>query len=112
MAGKKVIVQFDGVYEDSKIYLNGAQVGNQRFGYLSFCCDLTPYLNATGDNVLAVFVDNVTSRRSHFYSGTGIYRHVWLIATDNGLRPELGDRGDHPRGGGGRNRRSRCRPTW
>jgi len=45
-------------------------------------CDLTPYLNATGDNVLAVFVDNQTSRRSHFYSGTGIYRHVWLIATD------------------------------
>ena len=81
-AGKKVIVQFDGVYEDSKIYLNGTQVGNQRFGYISFNCDLTPYLNATGDNVLAVFVDNVTSRRSHFYSGTGIYRHVWLIATD------------------------------
>jgi beta-galactosidase len=81
-AGKKVIVQFDGVYEDSKIYLNGTQVGNQRFGYISFNCDLTPYLNAAGDNVLAVFVDNVTSRRSHFYSGTGIYRHVWLIATD------------------------------
>ena len=81
-AGKKVIVQFDGVYEDSKIYINGTQVGDQRFGYVSFCCDLTPYLKATGDNVLAVFVDNVTSRRSHFYSGTGIYRHVWLIATD------------------------------
>jgi beta-galactosidase/beta-glucuronidase len=81
-AGKKVIVQFDGVYHDSKIYLNGTQVGSQRFGYVSFCCDLTPYLNATGDNVLAVFVDNQTSRRSHFYSGTGIYRHVWLIATD------------------------------
>jgi len=81
-AGKKVIVQFDGVYHDSKIYLNGTQVGSQRFGYISFCCDLTPYLNPTGDNVLAVFVDNQTSRRSHFYSGTGIYRHVWLIATD------------------------------
>ncbi len=81
-AGKKVIVQFDGVYHDSKIYLNGTQVGSQRFGYVSFCCDLTPYLNPTGDNVLAVFVDNVTSRRSHFYSGTGIYRNVWLIATD------------------------------
>jgi beta-galactosidase len=81
-AGKKVIVQFDGVYEDSKIYLNGTQIGNQRFGYVSFCLDLTPYLKPTGDNVLAVFVDNMTSRRSHFYSGTGIYRHVWLIATD------------------------------
>jgi beta-galactosidase len=81
-SGKKVIVQFDGVYHDSRIYLNGTQVGSQRFGYVSFCCDLTPYLRATGDNVLAVFVDNQTSRRSHFYSGTGIYRHVWLIATD------------------------------
>jgi beta-galactosidase len=84
-AGKKVIVQFDGVYEDSKIYLNGTQVGNQRFGYISFNCDLTPYLNVTGDNVLSVFVDNLTSRRSHFYSGTGIYRHVWLIATDKAV---------------------------
>ena len=81
-AGKKVVVQFDGVYHDSRIYLNGALVGGQRFGYISFCCDLTPYLHTTGDNVLAVFVDNQTSRRSHFYSGTGIYRHVWLIATD------------------------------
>jgi len=81
-SGKKVIVQFDGVYHDSKIYLNGTLVGGQRFGYVSFYCDLTPYLHSTGDNVLAVFVDNQTSRRSHFYSGTGIYRHVWLIATD------------------------------
>ena len=89
-AGKKVIVQFDGVYEDSIIYLNGTQVGNQRFGYISFNCDLTPYLKATGDNVLAVFVDNVTSRRSHFYSGTGIYRHVWLIATDKVYIPNWG----------------------
>ena len=89
-AGKKVIVQFDGVYEDSKIYLNGTQIGNQRFGYISFNCDLTPYLNGAGDNVLAVFVDNVTSRRSHFYSGTGIYRHVWLIATDKVYIPNWG----------------------
>jgi beta-galactosidase len=81
-AGKKVIVQFDGVYHDSKIYLNGTQVGNQQYGYVSFYCDLTPYLNATGDNVLAVFVDNQTVRNSRWYSGTGIFRHVWLIATD------------------------------
>ena len=81
-AGKKVIVQFDGVYHDSKIYLNGTQVGNQQYGYVSFYCDLTPYLNVTGDNVLAVFVDNQTVRNSRWYSGTGIFRHVWLIATD------------------------------
>jgi len=81
-AGKKVIVQFDGVYHDSKVYLNGKPVGSQQYGYVSFYCDLTPYLNATGDNVLAVFVDNLTVRNSRWYSGTGIFRHVWLIATD------------------------------
>jgi len=81
-AGKKVVVQFDGVYHDSKVYLNGTQVGSQQYGYVSFTCDLTPYLNATGDNVLAVFVDNLTVRNSRWYSGTGIFRHVWLIATD------------------------------
>jgi beta-galactosidase len=81
-AGKKVIVQFDGIYHDSKVYLNGTQVGGQQYGYVSFYCDLTPYLNATGDNVLAVFVDNLTVRNSRWYSGTGIFRHVWLVATD------------------------------
>ncbi|MGB7567841.1 MAG: glycoside hydrolase family 2 TIM barrel-domain containing protein, partial [Chitinivibrionales bacterium] len=81
-AGKKVIAQFDGVYHDSKIYINGDSVGAQKYGYVSFYCDLTPYLNATGDNVLAVFVDNQTIRTSRWYSGTGIFRHVWLIATD------------------------------
>jgi beta-galactosidase len=80
--GKKVIVQFDGVYHDSKIYLNGTQIGAQEYGYVSFTCDLTKYLNPTGDNVLAVYVDNITVRTSRWYSGTGIFRHVWLIATD------------------------------
>ena len=82
-AGKKVMVQFDGVYHDSKIYLNGTLVGGEQYGYVSFTCDLTPYLNATGDNVLAVMVDDQTVRNSRWYSGCGILRHVWLIATDN-----------------------------
>ncbi|MGB7567846.1 MAG: glycoside hydrolase family 2 TIM barrel-domain containing protein [Chitinivibrionales bacterium] len=81
-AGKKVIVQFDGVYHDSKIYLNGDSIGAQQYGYTNFYCDLTPKLNATGDNVLAVMVDDQTVRNSRWYSGCGIFRHVWLIATD------------------------------
>jgi beta-galactosidase len=81
-AGKKVMVQFDGVYHDSKIYLNGTLVGGQQYGYVSFTFDITPYLNATGDNVLAVMVDDQTVRNSRWYSGCGILRHVWLIATD------------------------------
>ncbi|MGA3051637.1 MAG: glycoside hydrolase family 2 TIM barrel-domain containing protein [Chitinispirillaceae bacterium] len=81
-AGKKVIIQFDGIYHDSKIWLNGHLVGNQQYGYVSFYFDLTPYLSATGDNVLAVYVDDETIQNSRWYSGTGIFRHVWLIATD------------------------------
>ena len=81
-AGKKVIVLFDGIYHDSKIYLNGTQVGSQQYGYTNFTCDLTANLNVTGDNVLAVMVDDQTVRNSRWYSGCGIYRHVWLIATD------------------------------
>jgi beta-galactosidase len=81
-AGKKVLLQFDGVYHDSKIWVNGHLVGNQQYGYVSFYFDITQYLSATGDNVIAVFVDNQTVRTSRWYSGTGIFRHVWLIATD------------------------------
>jgi beta-galactosidase len=81
-AGKKVIIQFDGVYHDSKIWLNGHYVGHQQYGYISFYFDLTPYLSANGDNVLAVLVDNQTVQNCRWYSGTGIYRHVWLVATD------------------------------
>ena len=81
-AGKKVLIQFDGVYHDSKIWVNGHLVGNQQYGYVSFYFDITQYLSATGDNIIAVFVDNQTVRTSRWYSGTGIFRHVWLIATD------------------------------
>ncbi|MEK7395006.1 MAG: glycoside hydrolase family 2 TIM barrel-domain containing protein [Fibrobacterota bacterium] len=81
-SGKKVIIQFDGVYHDAVVYINGTQVASQRYGYVSFNADITKYLNQTGDNVLAVWVDNLTVRRSRWYSGTGIFRHVWMITTD------------------------------
>lgn len=81
-AGKQVFVQFDGVYHDAKVYINGTQVGAQEYGYVSFQVELTKYLNATGDNVLAVFVDNKTVQTSRWYSGSGIFRHVWMITTD------------------------------
>lgn len=81
-SGKKVIIQFDAVYHDAVVYINGTQVASQRYGYLSFNADITKYLNQTGDNVLAVWVDNLTVRRSRWYSGTGIFRHVWMITTD------------------------------
>jgi beta-galactosidase len=76
-AGQKVIVQFDGVYMDSTVYLNGTQVGARPYGFSSFECDLTANAKFGGSNVLAVRVNNQLPS-SRWYSGSGIYRHVWL----------------------------------
>jgi beta-galactosidase len=76
-AGKRVVVQFDGVYMDSTVYLNGTQVGARPYGFSSFECDLTASAKLGASNVLAVRVNN-TQPSSRWYSGSGIYRHTWL----------------------------------
>ena len=76
-SGQRVIVQFDGVYMDSTVYLNGTQVGARPYGFSSFECDLTSNAKFGGSNVLAVRVNNQLPS-SRWYSGSGIYRHVWL----------------------------------
>jgi beta-galactosidase len=75
--GKRVLVQFDGVYMNADVFLNGKPIGNHPYGYTSFYYDLTDDLNFGGDNVLAVEVKN-EGTNSRWYSGSGIYRHVWL----------------------------------
>ncbi len=77
-----VFVDFDGVYENSEVWINGHSVGKRFYGYSSFRYDLTPYLNS-GDkeNVIAVKVDNSMQPNSRWYSGSGIYRNVWLVTT-------------------------------
>ena len=83
MQGRKLSVEFDGVYQHSEVWLNGHHLGHQPYGYTSFAYNLTPYLKPGGEpNVLAVRVDNSAQPNSRWYSGSGIYRHVWLIATD------------------------------
>lgn len=77
----KFFIEFDGVYMNSTVYLNGHQLGFRPYGYSSFEYDLTPYLNKEGENVLAVKVDNSDQPNSRWYSGCGIYRHVWLTKT-------------------------------
>ncbi|MEI7900156.1 MAG: glycoside hydrolase family 2 TIM barrel-domain containing protein [bacterium] len=77
--GKRAFVLFDGVYMDSEVWLNGVSLGRQPYGYTSFEYDLTPHLKP-GGNVLAVRV-NVQQPCSRWYSGAGIYRHVWLTLT-------------------------------
>ena len=80
--GKLVSVEFDGVYRDATVYLNGHKLGTHPYGYTSFTFDLTPELNFSGANVLAVRVDNSAQPNSRWYSGSGIYRHVRLVVTD------------------------------
>jgi beta-galactosidase len=76
-AGQRLLVQFDGVYMDSTVYLNGTQVCARPYGYASFECDLTAGAKTSGSNVLAVKVNNQLPS-SRWYSGSGIYRHTWL----------------------------------
>ena len=78
--GKRVSLLFDGVYMDSSVYLNGERIGGWGYGYTSFSVDLTPHLRP-GENVLAVRVDNSLQPNSRWYSGSGIYRNIWLVTT-------------------------------
>ena len=81
--GKRVTVEFDGVYRNATVYLNGHKLGNQPYGYTSFSFDVTPDLDFSGPNVLAVRVDNSAQPNSRWYSGSGIYRHVRVVVTDS-----------------------------
>jgi beta-galactosidase len=80
--GKLVYIDFDGVYQKSDVWINGHHLGFRPNGYISFRYELTPYLNFSGSNVIAVKVDNSVQPNSRWYSGSGIYRHVWLVTTN------------------------------
>ena len=77
--GVKSFVYFEGVYNYSEVYLNGHLLGRRPSGFASFLYDLTPHLRADGTNVLAVRVDHSQEADSRWYTGSGIYRDVWLI---------------------------------
>ena len=81
--GKRVSVEFDGVYKDATVYFNGRELGMHPYGYTGFIFDLTPDLDFSGRNVLAVRVDNSAQPNSRWYSGSGIYRHVRVVVTDS-----------------------------
>jgi len=80
--GRSVAVEFDGVYENAEVWVNGQLVGRRPYGYASFQADLTPYLDFAGENVLAVRVDHSKNADSRWYTGSGIDRHVRLRLTD------------------------------
>lgn len=75
--GRKIYVQFDGIFRDSQVWINGYYLGRRTSGYTASRYDLTDYLKYGGENVVAVRVD-ATMEEGWFYEGAGIYRHVWL----------------------------------
>lgn len=79
--GKHFELLFDGIFRDSRVWVNGFYCGGERSGYLSQCYDITDYLNYGGENLICVRAD-ATLEEGWFYEGGGIYRHVNLIKTD------------------------------
>ncbi|HEY3222139.1 MAG TPA: glycoside hydrolase family 2 TIM barrel-domain containing protein, partial [Gemmatimonadales bacterium] len=83
-SGQPVFIEFDGVYRNSEVWINGHYLGKRPYGYSSFEYELTPYLYyGRAPNVIAVRVDNSRQPNSRWYSGSGIYRHVRLVTTNN-----------------------------
>jgi beta-galactosidase len=80
--GRKATLEFDGIYQNSEVWINENYLGRRPYGYISFAYDLTPWLRR-GDNVVAVRVDNSRQPNSRWYSGSGIYRHTWLTVTNH-----------------------------
>src|SRR5438874_6371850 len=81
--GRLVFAEFDGVYRNSEVWINGHYLGKRPYGYSSFRYELTPNLRyRPATNVIAVRVDNSQQPNSRWYSGSGIYRHVRLVTTD------------------------------
>jgi beta-galactosidase len=82
-SSKMFFVEFDGVYMNSEVWINGHHLGKRPNGYISFRYDLTPYLHfGEEENVMAVKVDNSVQPNSRWYSGSGIYRNVWLTSVN------------------------------
>jgi beta-galactosidase len=78
--GKRIWIEFGGVFRDSRVYVNGCLVGHQARGYSSFRYDITDVVHNGGKNIVAVRVD-ASQFEGWFYEGAGIYRHVWLVKT-------------------------------
>ena len=81
LKGKRFNINFEGVYMNADIWLNGEYLGNHPYGYTSFWYDISENLIFGEENLVAVKVSN-EGKNSRWYSGSGIYRHVWLTVTE------------------------------
>lgn len=82
LKGKVVSVYFEGVYMNAEVFINGKSLGVHPYGYTSFNYNLTPFIEFGKQNTIAVRVDNSQQINCRWYSGSGIYRHVWLNVTE------------------------------
>ncbi|MBR5963845.1 MAG: DUF4982 domain-containing protein [Bacteroidaceae bacterium] len=80
LTDKKLRLYFEGVYMNAEVFVNGQRAGGHSYGYSSFFVDITPFVR-TGENTVEVRVDNSHQKNCRWYSGSGIYRHVWLMTT-------------------------------
>ena len=78
--GKKIRLYFEGVYMNARVFVNGHEAGGWPYGYSSFWVDVTPYVKS-GRNEIVVSVDNSQQKNCRWYTGSGIYRNVWLVTT-------------------------------
>ena len=78
---KTLRLYFEGVYMNAEVFVNGQRAGGHPYGYSSFFVDITPYLYIGQENTIEVHVDNSQQKNCRWYSGSGIYRHVWLMTT-------------------------------
>lgn len=80
--GEKIYLYFEGVYNRSEVYVNGNKVGGRPNGYIPFLCDITPFVEFNAENTIAVRVDHSRSADSRWYTGSGIYRNVFLVTAN------------------------------
>src|SRR5690606_21507980 len=79
---EKLHLYFEGVYNRSEVFINGHSLGKRPNGYISFSYDVTSYVNFSGENIIAVRVDHSQHADSRWYTGSGIYRDVWLVSAN------------------------------
>lgn len=79
--GKTLRLYFEGVYMNAEVYVNGHRAGGHPYGYSSFFVNITPYIYIKKPNTIEVRVDNSQQKNCRWYTGSGIYRHVWLLTT-------------------------------
>tara|TARA_R110000868_G_scaffold306734_1_gene568054 strand:- start:85686 stop:88100 length:2415 start_codon:yes stop_codon:yes gene_type:complete len=88
-SSKHISIRFDGIYMNSDVWINGEHLGHRPNGYIGFTYDLSDDLNFGEENEITVKVDNSKQPNSRWYSGSGIYRNVWLTKTGNAyIKPD------------------------